>query len=280
MKTRIISGVVGFILLIAVILSGSTIFSIVVALAAVIGMYEFYNALHNVGFRPFKILGYIACIPVLLIGLKGSEPITLDEYSKFFGMIKVFAFGLFLAIAILFALSVFFNNKYNVLDIAVTIFGMFYVPFLFVFVVMTRNLEDGKFYVWMIIFGAFATDTFAYFAGKFFGKRKLLPVISPKKTVEGSIGGIIGSVFVMLVYGIVLNLSGWIAGSIGIYHFIILGILCGVISQLGDWAASSIKRYVKIKDYGNLIPGHGGVLDRCDSILFVAPVVYFYMSML
>jgi phosphatidate cytidylyltransferase len=110
------------------------------------------------------------------------------------------------------------------------------------------------------------TDTFAYFSGYLFGKHKLIPNVSPKKTIEGSIGGILGSTICCLIFGYIFKLD--------MALMIVMGIIGSIIAQIGDLFASSIKRYVGIKDYGNLIPGHGGVLDRFDSVILVAPFVY------
>lgn len=126
----------------------------------------------------------------------------------------------------------------------------------------------------MILIGACATDIFAYFTGVAIGRTKILPAISPKKSLEGSIGGVLGCTAAMAVFGL---FERRLSGGMPFYHFIILGVICGVISQLGDWAASAVKRYAEIKDFGNIMPGHGGVLDRIDSMLFVAPMVYFYI---
>ena len=115
------------------------------------------------------------------------------------------------------------------------------------------------------------TDTFAYFSGYLFGKHKLIPKISPKKTIEGSIGGVIGSIVCCIIFGYIFKLD--------IIQMIIIGGLGSVIAQIGDLFASAIKRYVGIKDYGKLIPGHGGILDRFDSVILVAPFVYYAISL-
>jgi phosphatidate cytidylyltransferase len=163
-------------------------------------------------------------------------------------------------------------------DMAYTLFGIAYIPFLLSFAVMTRNLERGISYIWLIPIGAAITDIFAYFTGVTLGKTKIIPHISPKKTVEGSIGGAIGCMLTMVLYGVVFMNNGEIP-AIPLHHFAIMGLLCGVVSQLGDWAASSIKRSTGIKDFGRLIPGHGGIMDRADSILFVAPLIYIYVTL-
>jgi phosphatidate cytidylyltransferase len=126
-------------------------------------------------------------------------------------------------------------------------------------------------FVWLIVFSAFATDIFAYFTGRAIGKHKLAPTLSPKKTVEGGIGGVVGSV-------VVCGLFGYFAIPDFFVHCVVIGALGGVVSQLGDLTASAIKRRLGMKDYGSLIPGHGGLLDRIDSLLFTAPLVYLYLS--
>ena len=151
-----------------------------------------------------------------------------------------------------------------------TIIGVVYIVLFSYHVVLVDQTVHGIL-VWTIVFSAFGTDIFAYFTGYALGKHKLCPKISPKKTIEGSIGGIFGS---MLLCG----LFGWfVAGGVYFVHTLAIGALGGVISQAGDLTASVFKRKMGIKDYGNLIPGHGGVLDRFDSVLFTAPLVYYYI---
>jgi phosphatidate cytidylyltransferase len=123
---------------------------------------------------------------------------------------------------------------------------------------------------WIIVFSAFGCDILAYFVGVTIGKHKLYPKLSPKKTVEGAIGGILGSV------GFCTGVGYFIAGGY-LIHCVIIGVLGGIVSQIGDFTASAFKRKMGVKDYGSLIPGHGGVLDRFDSLLFVAPMVYYYV---
>lgn len=277
LKTRVISGLILLVLVVAVVLSGQIVLGFGIFILSLIGINEFYNSVEYAGYKPIKIIGYIACVPIVFIGLNGAFR-RIDNYLDLFKSINIVSFCVFLIIIVLFSLIIFLHDKYNLHDISLTIFGVFYVAFLFAFVILTRNLEGGQFYIWMVFIGAFATDTSAYFTGLLMGKTKLLPAISPKKTLEGAIGGIVGCVIVMVLYGAWLN--GYQAREISVplYHFALIGVLSGILSQIGDWAASAIKRYVKIKDYGNIMPGHGGVLDRFDSILFTAPVVYFYIS--
>ena len=146
---------------------------------------------------------------------------------------------------------------------------------MFSFIYLVSEKTGGNFYVWLIFIGSWMTDTTAYYAGKFLGKHKLCPRVSPKKTIEGSIGGLLGATIFCGLLGVVTT---HYINSMFLYHFFIIGALCGVFSQFGDLVASTVKRYVDIKDYGNLIPGHGGILDRFDSILFSGVVVFYYLT--
>ena len=276
MKKRIISALIGLVLLVVVVQFGNIALGIGILALSVIGLHELYSAVGRAGFKPIRIIGYVSCAPVFFISLNGEYK-RVNTYIDLFKSINYVSFGIFLVIILLFSLIIFLHDKYNLIDIALTIFGILYVPFLFSFIVLTRNLENGILYIWLIFIGAFATDSSAYFIGVFLGRHKLLPAISPKKTVEGAIGGIVGCVVFTVLYGAFVNMY---ANGIPLYHFALIGILNGILSQIGDWAASAVKRYVNIKDYGRLMPGHGGVLDRFDSILFTAPVVYFYLSFL
>lgn len=270
MKTRIISGIIGTLLLVGVVFSGKVFFSLAVTVLAVIGLSEFYIALRISGYNPVKTIGYIAALSLVFIGLNGQfhfvEPLLLYN---------LFSFATFIFGVILFSMMIFTNNSVNIIDAAVTFFGIFYIVFLFSFLLQTYNLENGQFFVWLIFIGAFSTDTFAYFTGRLIGKtKKFIPAIVPTKTLEGCFGGAIGCGVALFLFGLFINRH---VSGIPLYHYILMGIICGTLSQIGDWAASAIKRFAKIKDYGRIMPGHGGVLDRFDSILFSAPVIYFYL---
>ena len=270
-KIRFISAIIGFLLLLLVIWMGQIALGLIIALLSIIGLSEFYNAVSKVGFKPLRPVGYLACLPLIYMGFTG----LLDTGGVInpFKLFNLLSLGIFAAILVMFTLAVLSNNWFNIVDLSLTIMGIAYVPLLFSFIILTRNFENGSYYIWLIFIGAWATDTFAYLFGRAIGKKKFL-AISPNKTIEGAIGGIAGCVVLLLLYGTYLN---YMSINIRIYHFLILGLLCGAISQLGDLAASLVKRYTGIKDYGHVMPGHGGVLDRFDSILFTAPVVYFYI---
>ena len=167
------------------------------------------------------------------------------------------------------------NNKYNFTDVSKTVLGFVYVPIFLSFITLTESTKYGHLLVWIIFISSWMCDTSAYYFGRFFGKRKLCPNVSPNKTIAGAIGGLLGSTASCMLYGIAIKNIGV---EVQLYHFIIIGFLGGILGQFGDLTASSIKRTAKIKDFGNIIPGHGGILDRFDSILFTSFLVYYYIS--
>jgi phosphatidate cytidylyltransferase len=164
--------------------------------------------------------------------------------------------------------------RYHSAEIAKAVFGILYVPVMFSFLYRTRELSHGTYTVWLIFLSSWGCDTCAYCAGKLFGKHKMSPVLSPKKSVEGAVGGVIGTMLLTLIYGTVFAEKMQLDAA----QTVILALISGVgalLSMVGDLSASAIKRNYDIKDYGHLIPGHGGILDRFDSMLFTAPVIYF-----
>jgi phosphatidate cytidylyltransferase len=280
MKTRIISAIVALALLGVVMFLGRDALGIFVFILALISIHEFYGAMESGGYKPVRVIGYLSSLSLLYL-IFYEKIIRRDVLFNNNAQLKLLTLFIFLIMVALFCILIFKHEEYSIADAAVTILGMLYVIFLFSFIILVRDMGDrGDLYIWLVFIGAWIPDTAAYFTGVTMGRTKILPVVSPKKSLEGSIGGIVGCVVIMVCVGLYLNTLG-IYGTVGIplYHYIILGVLCGAISQIGDWAASAIKRYVGIKDYGWLMPGHGGVLDRFDSILFIAPVVFFYLSL-
>ena len=252
MRTRIIAALALVPLFIFLVIGGLPLYIAEVAIVA-IALNEFYKAFQAKDINPLFNIGY-AFAGYLLI--KNAYGLGI-EYSY------AVAFILFV-ISIIYLLKC----KNNILDIAVTFLGIFYVAIFLDYIVLTiRDFELGNLYVWIIFIIAFATDTFAYFSGYLFGKHKLIPKVSPKKTIEGSIGGILGSTLSCVLFSYIFKLQ--------IMPLAIIGLIGSIIAQFGDLFASSVKRYVGIKDYGKLIPGHGGILDRFDSVILVAPFVYY-----
>ncbi|MBK1810657.1 CDP-archaeol synthase [Clostridium sp. YIM B02505] len=228
-------------------------------LISMIGMYEFYKTMKVKDFNPIWPVGYILLICYYFINADIEKLVYL----------------LIIALIILFCIPV-INTKYTFIDVSLTILGFLYVGVFFSFIYLINAMPNGKFLVWLIFLASWLCDTVAYYTGKYLGKRKLCPKVSPKKTIAGSIGGLFGSTLALSVYGYFINSF---IHNIPFYHYIIIGLLCGVFCQFGDLIASSIKRYVGIKDYSNLIPGHGGILDRFDSILFASTIIYMYLHL-
>ena len=142
-----------------------------------------------------------------------------------------------------------------------------------------RETERGHIYVWMP-FLAWVCDTCAYFTGMLFGRHKLCPKLSPKKTIEGAVGGVLGTMAAGAVFGLLLPVGTDYYNERVIYACVLIGLAVGILSQFGDLLASGLKRDIGIKDFGTLIPGHGGIMDRFDSVIFVTPVVYFLVVLL
>ncbi len=267
MKKRVESAVIFTVILILIMFINNPIVdSGIIVLLSIIGIYEYNKAFKSAGFKPISWVGYIACFTIFLMG-----GIISDENKII--LIKIALPALVIAI---FMYIIITNLKRTIVDVAITVFSLIYIPFMFSFMKLILVMPQGRILVWLVFLGAFASDTFAYFIGTKFGKNKLCPDISPKKTVEGSIGGIFGVVLSYIILTYIAN--KYFAMNLGYGYIIMAGIIAGIAGQFGDLAASAIKRYCKVKDFGNLIPGHGGILDRFDSILFVAPVVYMFLK--
>lgn len=251
LSKRFLSGLIGLAILIFIVSNGGLLLSFAVYIVSIIGLREFYKAVENINITPIYSVGYLGVTGLFLNIIMQSNYLSL----------------IFTLIIISLLILVIVNKNISIEDISITLFGIIYIPFLLFHITYLDNTK----YIWLVFIIAFGTDTFAYIAGNLFGKRKLCPKISPKKTVEGSIGGIVGSTILLIIYTVYFNLEP-------IWKIIILSIICSIISQLGDLAASKIKRTCGIKDYGYIMPGHGGVLDRFDSIIFTTPVIYYYIS--
>lgn len=262
---RVMSALIGLIIFFAVMLSPDIVFQIALGIIEVVALKELYYALKANNFKPVEWLGYLSVITIIGI-----------NFLKLQYTIDVVLFVVFILLFALFTIVVFSRNKITYLDVSVTVFSVLYIVFLFTFLSKTKGIENlGYLYIWLIFVCAWMTDTSAYFAGSFFGKHKLIPDISPNKTLEGVAGGIIGCILSVLVYGFIIYK---IAGvNIGIVHYIVLATIASIFAQIGDLVGSAIKRTTSIKDFGTIMPGHGGVIDRFDSVLLVAPVVYFYL---
>lgn len=262
LKTRVISVIISLPFMVAALYMGGKPITLLILLLTIVGLYEFYNAFKNIGYKPNLSVGYFGTVTYYYI-------ITFNK-----SYILMIPISLFIVLLLLF-FDIIKKDK-NIIDMAITILGLVYVTFMFSIVLFLSSGIYGRALVWLPFITAWLSDTFAYFAGVYFGKNKLCPKISPKKTIEGSVGGIFGSIFFSLIAGIIFKKMGF---DIPLFHYGIIGFFSGITGQIGDLFASSIKRFCKIKDFGYVLPGHGGILDRFDSILFTAPTVYFYIKL-
>lgn len=263
---RVSSALIGFPLVAAIMILGNKyVISIGFAIIAIISMNEYLLAVSKKS-KPVSWVAYIACALISFVCL-----IPQTMYSS------VILGAIFTILLILFAQVIITEMKTNFNDLAYTFVGIIYIPVFLSTIAMLRNLEHGKILIWYVIFAGWATDVFAYAIGKRFGKHKFSKV-SPKKSIEGVIAGTLGAVLVSLTYTYFINT--YLAVEYSYATISIITLLLSLIGQVGDFAASTIKRYVEIKDYSNLIPGHGGMLDRIDSIMFIAPFAYILLSLL
>jgi len=264
LSIRLFSAFLGIIILVIIVGAPGIYLNIAITFIALMGLNEMFNAFRAANMKPVRWIGYISVLFVLF----SQVPENINNYSVIYLLFFTVVLTLFLHVVL--------SNKITYVDISVTLLAIFYITFLFSFIILTRNMGKGHLYIWFILIGGWVTDSAAYFIGKFFGKHKLIPTISPKKTIEGAVGGIVICTLVMYIYGLAINT--YYSIDISTIHYIILGIIVSIFGQIGDLSASAIKRSTTIKDFGNIMPGHGGIIDRFDSILFVAPIVYFYLT--
>ncbi len=263
MKTRIIAALCMLPLIIFVLLGGWALWAVNLLLS-LLACYEFYRAFGKAGIKPSLAVGTGGCLLLYVINILACG-------GRLGGELEYKWFMVWFFVCIIAGLLYMFRiEERQIADGAVTVLGLFYVVFFSFHITLIDQMEGYSILVWMVFITAFGTDIFAYFAGVTLGKHKLCPKISPKKSVEGSIGGILGSVLLSLAFSYIFCRQYLV-------HCVIMGCLGGVISQFGDLTASIFKRKIGIKDYGKLIPGHGGIMDRFDSVLFTAPMVFYYI---
>lgn len=263
---RITTGFVFMCVLISVFaLNNAIVDTIFVTLLSVIGIYEYNRCFKAKGYNPISLVGYISCLAIPLLGADIS---TMEKMN-------IIIIAIPILMVLMFAYIVIKQLKVTIVDLAITAFSVIYVPFLFSFIKLLFLQPHGRILVILAFASAICTDTFAYEIGSRFGKHKLSPIVSPKKSIEGSIAGIIGSVIACVVVSIIANT--YFNTNFNIILMAVMGIILSIVGQIGDLAASSIKRYCEQKDFSNLMPGHGGVLDRFDSIMFISPIVYAFV---
>jgi len=243
---------------------GSISFFVLALVASLICLYEFYGiALKNVSItHEVCILGFVVTSIWVILVYKG--------YFDYLWMLSIFNL-----MSLAFIIVLRFKNQPNIVDMVIRqAFGVVYIPGLVGFMLLIHQFEKGYCWIYVTLIMVFACDTGGYFIGKQFGKHALCKSVSPKKTIEGFFGGLILCVLSCLLSASLLNLP------ISTIHMIILSAIVGLIAPLGDLFESAFKRAADIKDSGNILPGHGGLLDRIDALLFAGPLVYGYKTYL
>ncbi|MCX6344223.1 MAG: phosphatidate cytidylyltransferase [Armatimonadetes bacterium] len=257
---------------------GGLPFAIAIGIIAIWCAHEFYTGVRKLGANPVELLGLLA-VAMFVVSARNYEIKTISA---------IFPAVLTLLFIISFCVELVRKNRAPLVNVGATVFGSIYVGWLIMHLVVLRSTHGlgdvhGKIIVggysndataWLVMMAficTWASDTGAFFIGKFFGKKKIAPNLSPNKTLEGCIGGFAGAIISALIVGYIIRLP--------LHHALALGVLMGVLCQLGDLSESAIKREIGIKDFGKALPGHGGVLDRMDSMLFTGPAMYYYVAL-
>lgn len=258
-KTRLISGIFLVLAALVLIITGGPVLLVSTGVISLIGMYEIYRIFHIE--RSFLgIIGYI---------LAAAFYLNLQFHFLPEQMLYVI-----LVLVVIMSVYVLTYPKYKTEQVMAAFLSIFYVAVMLSCVYQTRILENGVYLVWLIFLCSWGCDTCAYCVGMLIGKHKMAPILSPKKSIEGAIGGVIGAALLTILYGFIFqNKMG--TTSVEIWTMALICAVGAVISMIGDLTASAIKRNYEIKDYGTLIPGHGGIMDRFDSVIFTAPIIYY-----
>lgn len=261
---RLLSGIILVILAIIIVGSGGTLLYVTTALISLIGLFELYRVM-KIEKNMLGMVGYLTAVSYYgLVWFDGQKYVTLMAIA---------------ALMMLMSLYVFTFPKYRTEEVAVAFFGVFYVAVMLSYLYQVRAMTDGIYMVWLIVISSWGCDTSAYCVGMLLGKHKLAPVLSPKKSIEGAVGGVAGAALLGFLFATLYGNRMTEITNPQVACAIACAI-AAVISQIGDLAASAIKRNHDIKDYGHLIPGHGGILDRFDSMLFTAPAIFFAVTFL
>lgn len=271
MLKRLLVAIIGIPLLVVLLIFGNKyVIDVIITLIALVSIHEYMKCFSE-KYKPVSWIGYVAAIPIAFLHIIPREYIL-----NYLGLAMI------LILSILFAHVVFTDMKINVADIAITFFGIIYIVGLFSFVALLFGYENngeslGKFYIWYLFLATWGSDVFAFLIGCKFGKHKFSK-ISPNKSIEGCIAGTVFGTVLVLLATIIFN--SFFGMQINYVVIGIIGLVLTLIGQIGDFSASAIKRYVEVKDFSNLLPGHGGIIDRFDSVIFAAPFAYYLITML
>ncbi len=270
MAKRLITSVIAIAVFIPFLVYSHTAwFTGIIAFLSFVSAYEILKC---TGFQKNIIVSVLSYAVAVLIPILSR--ITADE-SEFFAYAFVI---LFMYLFAMLAVSVFEHKSVNLKDSAVAFVGCAYSTIGLSMILTIRDLPQGKYIYLLIFLYAWISDSFAYFTGRAIGKHKLIPEVSPKKTVEGAVGGVIFTAVFSVIYGYAV--SSIFDISAGYITLVVIGVVAALVSQCGDLILSQLKRCYNIKDFGILFPGHGGVLDRFDSVIAVAPFIYFMSELI
>ena len=259
---RLGSGICLIALILGTIIPGGCILLAASLLVSIIGVFELYRVL-GIEKRSLGFTGYLFTLLYYLA--------IYFNYDVIFPLFVLF-------LICLLAQYVFTFPNFKTQDVSNAFMGMIYAGVLLSFIYVLRIMPDGQYFVWLIFLSSWGSDTCAYVAGVAFGKHKMAPVLSPKKSIEGAVGGVIGAAALGAIYGAVFSEKI----SLPVKPAIAFAVICALgalVSMVGDLAASAIKRDHEIKDYSNLIPGHGGIMDRFDSVIYVAPIIWMLLGL-
>lgn len=265
MLTRIMSGIALVLIFVPALYLGGWFLYGLCMLISIVGLFELLRV-NKLEKSSMGIACYIAAgLYYLSILFDNSQYSVFILVLTFIGLMSVYVLTF---------------PRYKAEDTMWAFFSVMYVVVMLSYIYTTRMFSDGIYIVWLIFVSSWGNDTFAYFTGVILGKHKMAPELSPKKSIEGAVGGIIGATVLGLIYGYIVSPR---MSEVFLHPVITFGIasfIGAILSIVGDLAASAIKRNHNVKDYGNIIPGHGGILDRFDSVIFTAPVVYWAVLLL
>ena len=255
----------GPIIIALLVLGNPQLIDVFLALAAVRAINEYNNCAKNVC-KPISWISYIPAILIAFIHILSNNI-----------WLKILPIAIPILLLVQFLQVIITDGKTTYKDVVYTTTGIVYIVSLMSFLSLLYGAENGKILIWFIMFASWGSDIFAYIIGKNFGKHKFSK-ISPNKTIEGCFGGLIGAAILCLIYAIIVN--SVFSLNLVYWQIIIISIVLCIIGQVGDFAASVIKRHFEVKDFSDLFPGHGGMIDRCDSIIFIAPFAYYIFIIL
>lgn len=268
------STVLMIITILSMVFGGYVLFGVLFAIT-LIGLFELYRVV-GVQKSAAGIVGYLAAAALYFSVMEYTQELGIITGCNLVGGTLPVIIGVLTVL--LLAVYVLAFPKFNSEQITMVFFGFFYVALTISYIYRLRISDAGAYSVWLIFISSWGADTMAYLTGILIGKHKIAPVLSPKKTVEGCIGGVVGATLIGLIYSLIFKDDLSKVYDNPVLLFTIVSAVASVVSMIGDMAASAIKRNKDIKDYGSLIPGHGGILDRFDSVIFVAPIIYFLLK--